>query len=76
MLAIIPLIWVCHPSLPTPDIGAFVARVREQTIDYASGGPGSPQHFGGELFRHELRLRLDHVSYRGRAPAACGRSPC
>lgn len=69
MLAVIPLIWVCHPSLPTPDIRAFVARAREQTVDYASGGPGSTQHFGGELFRHELRLRLNHISYRGSAPA-------
>lgn len=69
MLAVIPLIWVCHPSLPVNDIQGFVARAREQSIDYASGGPGSTQHFGGELFRHELRLRLNHISYRGSAPA-------
>ncbi len=69
MLAVIPLIWVCHPSLPVADIRGFVARAREQSIDYASGGPGSTQHFGGELFRHELRLRLNHISYRGSAPA-------
>ena len=69
MMAVIPLIWVCHPSLPTPDIRAFVARAREQQVDYASGGPGSTQHFGGEVFRHELNLRLNHIAYRGSAPA-------
>lgn len=69
MLAVIPLIWVCNPALPVADIRAFVARARDQNLDYASGGPGSTQHFGGELFRHELRLRLNHISYRGSAPA-------
>jgi tripartite-type tricarboxylate transporter receptor subunit TctC len=64
-----PVVLVAHPSLPVRDIHEFVAYARETPLDYASGGPGTVQHMAGELLRHQLGLKLNHVAYRGSGAA-------
>ncbi|WP_426954628.1 Bug family tripartite tricarboxylate transporter substrate binding protein [Muricoccus radiodurans] len=58
-------------SFPAGDVAGLVAaaRARPGTIDYASGGPGSPQHVAMEMFQQAAGIRLNHVSYRGATPA-------
>ena len=39
------------------------------TFNYASGGIGSPFHIGMELLKQEQGLSINHVPYKGMAPA-------
>jgi tripartite-type tricarboxylate transporter receptor subunit TctC len=45
------------------------AKKSPDTIDYASAGVGSPFHLAGELFAQAAGIKLNHVPYRGAAPA-------
>jgi tripartite-type tricarboxylate transporter receptor subunit TctC len=38
-------------------------------IDYASAGVGSPFHLAAELFAQSTGIKLNHIPYRGAAPA-------
>jgi tripartite-type tricarboxylate transporter receptor subunit TctC len=45
------------------------ARKAPRAIDYASGGIGNPFHLASELFADAAQIKLNHVPYRGAAPA-------
>lgn len=45
------------------------ARKAPGSIDYASGGVGNPFHLASELFAHTAQIKLNHIPYRGAAPA-------
>jgi tripartite-type tricarboxylate transporter receptor subunit TctC len=47
-----------------------LARTRSTPLLYGSPGNGSGPHLAVELLAKEAHLRLQHVSYRGSAPAA------
>jgi len=71
LLARFPLILVAAPSVPAKDFKEFVAWAKSQPagVSYASAGAGSPHHLASELFRERTGLKLQHVPYRGAAPA-------
>ena len=56
---------------PFRDAQAWMAAARTTPggIDYGSPGVGSPQHLAMERLAAEAGLRLNHVVYRGGAPA-------
>jgi tripartite-type tricarboxylate transporter receptor subunit TctC len=45
------------------------ARKSPGSIDYASGGVGNPFHLASELFAQAANIKLNHIPYRGAAPA-------
>jgi tripartite-type tricarboxylate transporter receptor subunit TctC len=45
------------------------AKKAPSAIDYASAGVGSPFHLAGELFAQAAGVKLNHVPYKGAAPA-------
>jgi tripartite-type tricarboxylate transporter receptor subunit TctC len=45
------------------------ARTAPGSIDYASGGVGNPFHLASELFAQAAGIKLNHVPYKGAAPA-------
>jgi tripartite-type tricarboxylate transporter receptor subunit TctC len=63
------LVLAVHPGVPATDAKAFADLARTRALDYASPGNGTPQHLGMELFRLVADIRLNHVPYRGSAPA-------
>ena len=71
LLARFPLMLVVHPSVPAKDFKEFSAWVKASAdgVPYASAGAGSPQHLASELLRETTGLKLNHVPYRGGAPA-------
>jgi tripartite-type tricarboxylate transporter receptor subunit TctC len=71
LLARFPLLLVVHPSVPAKNFKEFSAWVRTSAdgVPYASAGAGSPQHLASELLRETTGLKLNHVPYRGGAPA-------
>lgn len=46
-----------------------LARARPGALNYASPGNGTPQHLGMALFAQTAGVELNHVPYRGSAPA-------
>jgi tripartite-type tricarboxylate transporter receptor subunit TctC len=72
LLVRFPLILVVNPQVvPAKDLKDFIAWVKKQPdpATYASPGSGSPHHLATELFRERTSLKLQHVPYRGAAPA-------
>jgi tripartite-type tricarboxylate transporter receptor subunit TctC len=45
------------------------AKANPNKINYASAGVGTPQHVSTELFKMMTGVQMQHVPYRGSAPA-------
>jgi tripartite-type tricarboxylate transporter receptor subunit TctC len=71
LLARFPLILVVAPQVPAKTFKEFVAwaQAAGDNVPYASAGAGSPHHLATELLRERTGLKLQHVPYRGAAPA-------
>jgi len=63
------LVLAVHPEVAAKDARSFAELARARTLAYASPGNGTPQHLGMELFRLVAGIPLNHVPYRGSAPA-------
>jgi tripartite-type tricarboxylate transporter receptor subunit TctC len=63
------LVLAVHPGVAATDARGFAALARASSLNYASPGTGTPQHLGMELFRLVAGIPLNHVPYRGSAPA-------
>ncbi|QYU67621.1 tripartite tricarboxylate transporter substrate binding protein [Leptolyngbya sp. 15MV] len=62
---------IVHPSVPAQTAQEFLALVRARPgqISYGSGGNGTSTHLVPELFKLVARVDMQHVPYRGSAPA-------
>jgi tripartite-type tricarboxylate transporter receptor subunit TctC len=49
-----------------------LARAKPGSLNYASGGPGSPQHLATEMFMAMTGVQLVHIPYKGATQAAAG----
>ena len=60
-----------RPDLEVTTLAGFVqlAHARPGALDYASPGNGTAQHMAMELFKLVARVDLNHIPYRGTAPA-------
>ncbi len=69
--AITPMILVAHPSLPVRSVKEFIAlaKARPGQLPYASAGNGSPAHLAFELMQRNAKIEINHVPYKGAAPA-------
>jgi tripartite-type tricarboxylate transporter receptor subunit TctC len=46
------------------------AKAAPRTVNYGSGGPGSPQHIAMAMFASQAGISLTHVPYKGATQAA------
>jgi tripartite-type tricarboxylate transporter receptor subunit TctC len=60
-----------HPSLPVKTIKDLIALAKSKpgNINYASSGQGSMTHLATELFLDMAGIKMNHVPYKGTAPA-------
>lgn len=67
----VPLVMVVNIAVPAKTVTEFVeyAKSRSSGLNMASAGNGTPQHVAGELFKMMTGVSLQHVPYRGSAPA-------
>jgi tripartite-type tricarboxylate transporter receptor subunit TctC len=71
LVVINPQLLVLHPSLPANSVRELVrfAKSKPGQINYASVGPGSPQHLGMEMLKSMAGVDMLHIPYKGTAPA-------
>ena len=67
----VPLVMVVNPSLPVKTVPEFIAYAKANPgkVNMGSGGNGAPDHMSGELFKAMAGVPIQHVPYRGVAPA-------
>jgi tripartite-type tricarboxylate transporter receptor subunit TctC len=70
-LAVGDLVLVVNPDVPATTARAFAEWSAAQPggANYASPGIGTPHHLAMELFRLTAGVPMNHVPYRGSAPA-------
>jgi tripartite-type tricarboxylate transporter receptor subunit TctC len=71
LLARFPLFLVVGPNVPAKNFREFQEWLKANpgNASYASAGVGSPHHLAAELLRERTGLKMQHVAYRGAAPA-------
>jgi len=67
----VPQVIEVHPSVPATSVPEFIAYAKANPgkINMASAGNGTVQHVAGELFKAMAGVDMQHVPYRGQAPA-------
>jgi tripartite-type tricarboxylate transporter receptor subunit TctC len=68
----LPGMLAAHPSFPANTIADLIKLANEKpgSINYASAGVGNFSHLAMELFSSAAGVKLQHVPYKGTAPAA------
>jgi tripartite-type tricarboxylate transporter receptor subunit TctC len=71
LAAAVPLVLVVHPSVPAKTTKEFIALLKAQPgkFNYASAGPGTPQHLTAEMFKFMTKVDVAHIPYKGSGPA-------
>lgn len=66
-----PNMVVVNPKVGVKTLAELIDKARSAPgkINYASAGPGSSPHLGGELFRQRANIDIVHIPYSGAAPA-------
>ena len=62
---------VVNPAVKANSVSELLAVIKSQPgkVSYASSGSGSTIHLSGEMFKHMLKLDIEHIPYKGSAPA-------
>lgn len=66
-----PNVLVVRPDFPAATLADFVKQAKAQpgAVDFASGGNGTSGHLAMEMFQRAAGIRLNHIAYKGAAPA-------
>lgn len=66
-----PLVLVVRRDFPAASLKEFAtyAKANATKLSFGSGGPGSATHLGCVLLNTKLGIKVQHVPYRGSAPA-------
>jgi tripartite-type tricarboxylate transporter receptor subunit TctC len=66
-----PLVLVTKPDWKVGNLSEFIATAAKPgaKLSYASAGPGSPHHVGMEMLLDRTKTKIEHVAYKGAAPA-------
>jgi tripartite-type tricarboxylate transporter receptor subunit TctC len=72
MLTISQYILVLNPSVPAASVKELIALAKQKprSLNYSSGGIGSPLHLAAELFQKRAGIEMVHVPYKGGGAAA------
>ena len=71
MVAKNSLLFLVNPKVPANSLGEFVAlaKVNPGQLNYASPGAATQTHLVVELLSQKAGIKLQHIPYRGGAPA-------
>jgi len=71
LLARIQFLLVVPPSVPAASVQELIAyaKAKPGELNFGSSGTGSPQFLGGTLLQQLSGTKMNHVPYKGAAPA-------
>jgi tripartite-type tricarboxylate transporter receptor subunit TctC len=71
LIAQAPVAVVVHPGQPVVSLAELVALAKKMPgkLNYGSAGVGTPGHLTGEMFKVIAGIDIQHVPYKGSAPA-------
>ena len=77
LLARIQFLLVVHPDVPAKSVKELIAYARSKPgeLNFGSSGTGSPQFLGGMLLQQLTGTKMNHVPYKGAAPAVADLLP-
>ena len=66
-----PLVIVANPALPANNIAELIALAKSKPgeLNFASSGNGQSTHLSAELFASMAGVKMNHIPYKGSAPA-------
>jgi tripartite-type tricarboxylate transporter receptor subunit TctC len=66
-----PVTVIVYPPLPVKTLADLVALAKQKPgkLNYGSAGVGTPGHLTAEMFRAAAGIDIQHVPYKGGAPA-------
>ena len=67
----LPIILVSHPGVAANSLRELIALAKAKPggLSYATSGNGSTGHLAGEMFKSVTGINLQHIPYKGSAPA-------
>lgn len=70
-IARVPNVMIVPPDFPAKTVAEFIAYAKANPgkVNMASSGNGTSIHLSGELFKAMTGVEMQHVPYRGSAPA-------
>jgi len=70
-VARIQFLLVVNPSVPATTVQQLIAyaKARPGELNFGSSGNGSPQHLGATMLQQLSGTKMNHVPYKGAAPA-------
>jgi tripartite-type tricarboxylate transporter receptor subunit TctC len=77
LLARIQFLLVIHPSIPAGSVQELIAyaKAKPGELNHGSSGNGSPQHLGAAMLQLMTGTKMNHVPYKGAAPAVADLLP-
>ena len=71
LTATVPLVLAVNPGLPAKNLQEFLAYAKANPgkLNYASSGSGTITHLAAALFAAQMGLQMQHIPYKGSAPA-------
>jgi tripartite-type tricarboxylate transporter receptor subunit TctC len=71
LMGVAPVILVANNDLPAKDVKEFIAYAKANPgkVSYGSSGVGAAAHLTSELIKQVTGIQMEHVPYRGTAPA-------
>jgi tripartite-type tricarboxylate transporter receptor subunit TctC len=71
LVARIPVVIAAYPGVPYGNLKQLIelAKAQPNAISYGTAGNGSTPHMALELFERLADVRLQHIPYKGGAPA-------
>ncbi len=71
LIAMVPNVLVVGPAVPSQNVRELIALAKSKPgkLDYGSGGNGSAAHLATEYFKLRAGVDLQHIPYKGTAPA-------
>lgn len=70
-LGSVPMVMTAHPSVPAANLRDFINAARAKPREYTFGIPaaGSPMHLAGEAIKHNAKLDIEVIPYKGTGAA-------
>ena len=68
-LANVPFVAVVNAAVPASNIKGLVTYAASKPVSFGSAGNGSVNHLLGEMFNTASGAKMQHVPYKGAAPA-------